>query len=63
MSDIPSVYSTLSEISHSCTFAEEGMRWQANALFALQSTTEAYMAGFYNDVNEYAHHRKVKTIN
>ena len=39
------------------------MRWQANALFALQSATEAYMAGFYNDVNECAHHRKVKMIN
>ena len=39
------------------------MRWQANALFALQSAMEAYMAGFYNDVNECAHHRKVKVIN
>ena len=39
------------------------MRWQANALFALQSATEMYMAGFYNDVNECAHHRKVKMIN
>ena len=32
-------------------------------LFALQSATEAYMAGFFSDVNECAHHRKVKTIN
>ena len=51
------------EISHNCPFVEEGMRWQANALFALQSVTEAYMAGFYSDVNECAHHRRVKTIN
>ena len=51
------------EISHICPFVEEGMRWQANALFALQSATEAYMAGFYSDVNECAHHRRVKTIN
>ena len=51
------------EISHNCLFVEEGMRWQANDLFALQSVTEAYMAGFYSDVNECAHHRRVKTIN
>ena len=37
--------------------------WQSNALFTLQVSTESYMAGFYNDVNLCALHRKVITIN
>ena len=40
-----------------------GLRWQSNALFILQTATEAYMAGFFNDVNLCALHRKVITIN
>ena len=38
------------------------MRWQNNALFTLQSSTESYMSGFFSDVNLCCHHRKVKTI-
>ena len=38
------------------------LRWQANALFTLQTSTESYMAGFFGDVNLCAVHRKVKTI-
>ena len=38
------------------------LRWQANALFMLQTSTESYMAGFFGDVNLCAVHRKVKTI-
>ena len=43
--------------------ADGQLRWQANALFTLQTAAEAYMAGFYNDVNLCALHRKVITIN
>ena len=39
------------------------LRWQSNALFTLQGASEAYMGGFFNDVNLCALHRKVKTIN
>ena len=40
----------------------EPVCWQSNALFTLQTSTEAYMTGFFNDVNLCAIHRKVKTI-
>ena len=40
----------------------ELIRWQSNALFTLQTLTEAYMLGFFNDINLCAIHRKVKTI-
>ena len=39
------------------------LRWQSTALFTLQTATEAYLAGFYNDMNLCAAHRKVVTIN
>ena len=38
------------------------LRWQANALFTLQCATEAYVAGFLMDVNLWALHRRVVTI-
>ena len=38
------------------------LRWQANALFTFQTATESYMAGFFEDVNLCAVHRKVKMI-
>ena len=37
-------------------------RWQANALFTLQCATEAYISGFYSDVNLCALHRNRVTI-
>ena len=39
------------------------LRWQSTALFALQCSTEAYMAGFFHDINLCAIHRKVITVN
>ena len=39
------------------------LRWQSNALFTLQTAMEAYLAGFYNNVNLCSVHRKVVTIN
>ena len=39
------------------------LRWQSTALFALQSSTEAYMAGFFQDANLCTIHRKVITVN
>ena len=39
------------------------LRWQSTALFALQCSTEAYMAGFFRDTNLCAIHRKVITVN
>ena len=39
------------------------MRWQSTALFALQCSTESYMAGFWHDANLCALHRKVVTVN
>ena len=41
----------------------EDLRWQSVALFALQSSTEAYMAGFFWDANLCSIHRKVITVN
>ena len=41
---------------------DEPIRWQSNALFTLQTSTEAYMSGFFNDVNLCVIHRKVKMI-
>ena len=32
------------------------LRWQSMALFALQCSTEAYMAGFWHDANLCAFH-------
>ena len=37
-------------------------RWQVNALFTLQCATEAYISGFYSDVNLCALHRNHVTI-
>ena len=39
------------------------LRWQSMALFALQCSTEAYMAGFWHDANLCALHQKVVTVN
>ena len=39
------------------------LRWQSTALFALQCSTEAYMAGFFRDANLCAIHHKVITVN
>ena len=39
------------------------IRWQSVALFILQVAAEAYVAGFFSDVNLCAVHRKVVTIN
>ena len=43
--------------------ADFQLRWQSNALFTFQTAAEAYLAGFYNDVNLCAIHCKVVTIN
>ena len=39
------------------------IRWQSIALFILQTAAEAYVAGFFSDVNLCAVHRKVVTVN
>ena len=39
------------------------LRRQSTALFVLQCSTEAYMAGFFRDANLCAIHRKVITVN
>ena len=39
------------------------LRWQSTALFALQCSTESYMAGFFHDINLCAIHRKVIMVN
>ena len=39
------------------------LHWQSVTLFALQCSTEAYMAGFWHDANLCALHRKVVTVN
>ena len=51
------------EVSLNSEFAKEGLRWQSTALFSLQSSAEAYMAGYFHDVHLCALHRKVKMIN
>ena len=51
------------EVSINSLYAKEGLRWQSNVLFSLQSSTEAYMAGYFHDVHLCTLHRKVKTIN
>ena len=51
------------EVCNNSLYTKEGIRWQSNALFTIQSASEAYMSGFYHDVNLCALHRKVKTIN
>ena len=50
------------EICESSDVQRESLRWQSNALFTLQSSTESYMSGFFSDVNLCCHHQKVKTI-
>ena len=50
------------ELCESSVVRRESLRWQSNALFTLQSSTESYMSGFFSDVNLCCHHRKVKTI-
>ena len=42
--------------------SQDPLHWQAVALFALQTSSEAYIAGFLLDVNLCALHRKVITI-
>ena len=39
------------------------LRWQSMTLFALQCSTEAYMAGFWHDANLCTLHQKVVTVN
>ena len=39
------------------------LHWQSTALFSLQCSTEAYMAGFWHDANLCALHWKVVTVN
>ena len=51
------------ELTCNSLYTRDGLRWQSNDLFTLQSATEAYMAGYFHDVNLCALHRKVKTIN
>ena len=51
------------EVCNNSLYTTEGLRWQSNALFTVQSAAEAYMSGFYHDINLCALHRKVKTIN
>ena len=51
------------ELTCNSLYTRNGLRWQSNALFTLQSAAEAYMAGYFHDVNLCALHRKVKTIN
>ena len=51
------------ELTCSSLYMRDGLRWQSNALFTLQSVAEAYMAGYFHDVNLCVLHRKVKTIN
>ena len=42
---------------------EAALHWQSIALFTLQTASEAYIAGFFHDVNLCAIHRRVITIN
>ena len=51
------------EVCDQCDVRNGDIRWQSNALFTLQGAAEAYMGGFFHDVNLCALHRKVKTIN
>ena len=50
------------ELCESSDVRRESLRWQSNALFTLQSSTESYMSGFFSDVNLCCRHQKVKTI-
>ena len=45
------------------TMKETALCWQSIALFTLQTASEAYIAGFFHDVNLCAIHRRVVTIN
>ena len=45
------------------TMKKTALRWQSIALFTLQTACEAYIAGFFHDVNLCAIHRRVVTIN
>ena len=51
------------EVCDQCDVRNGDIRWQSNTLFTLQGAAEAYMGGFFHDVNLCALHRKVKTIN
>ena len=51
------------EVCLDLSLADLQLRWQSNALFTLQTAAEAYLVGFYNDMNLYAVHHKVVTIN
>ena len=51
------------EITCNISSIGDSIHWQSNALFSLQSSAEAYMAGYFHDVHLCALHRKVKTIN
>ena len=43
--------------------SRDPLQWQVNALFALQTLSEAYIAGFFLNINLYGIHHKVVTIN
>ena len=52
------------EVCQDCPMRDtaQPLRWQSNSLFSLQCLAEAYMAGFFSNMNLCAHHRKVITI-
>ena len=47
------------EISHDC---KQDLRWQKQALLALQEATEAYLVSLFEDTNLCAIHAKRVTI-
>ena len=51
------------EVGDEETMKEAALCWQSIALFTLQTASEAYIAGFFHDVNLCAIHRQVVTIN
>ena len=51
------------EITCNVSAIGDAIRWQSTALFAIQSSAEAYMSGYFHDVLLCALHQKVKTIN
>ena len=66
MSNISNPVSPFHRVVRQICVEQEGgidLRWQSTALFALQCSTEAYMAGFFRDANLCAIHRKVITVN
>ena len=51
------------EITCNVSAIGDTIRWQSTALFAIQSSAEAYMSGYFHDVLLCTLHRKVKMIN